>query len=262
MHTVTEESFFYDGRPHSRSEIEKLLDKETVKKQAEQDGRIRHTLRMIEGKNVLDVGCAAGSPSRLIAEKGHNVHAIDVLEESIKIAKEFNSVEGKTRYEVRDLLKNPFPENSFDCVTFLETIEHIENPAIYLREFYRILKPGGFLVLSTPNATSLKNILYALSHRKKSKRDILAKEVAEEPRSVGTQLEHINNWDFPTLIRLVDRCGFEYVEHAYARSGPVIIPFFGKKIQLIGGNSEIFSKLNLEPFMTTHIVKARKKSAS
>ncbi|MGI0059025.1 MAG: methyltransferase domain-containing protein [Nitrosotalea sp.] len=259
---MTEESFFYDGRPHSRSEIEKLLDKEIIKKQAEQDGRIRHTLRMVEGKNILDVGCAAGDLARTFAERGHNVHAIDVLEESIKIAQEFNNVEGKTCYEVRDLLKNPFPENSFDCVTFLETIEHVENPATYLREFYRILKPGGFLVLSTPNATSLKNILYALSHRKKSKRDILAKEIAIEQHSTGTQLEHINNWDFPTLIRLIDRCGFEYVEHAYARGGPVVIPFFGRKIQLIGVDSNIFSKLNLEPFMTTHIVKARKRSNS
>ena len=259
---MTEKSFFYDGREQSRSEIEKLVGRNTVKTQAVQDGRIRHTLRMIEGKNVLDVGCASGVISRLIAERCSDVHAIDVIEESIKIAKEFNNVEGKTRYEVRDLLKNPFPENSFDCVTFLETIEHVENPAIYLREFYRILKPGGFLVLSTPNATSLKNILYALSHRRRSKRNILAKEIASEQHSTGTQLEHINNWDFPTLIRLVDRCGFEYVEHAYARSGPVTVPFFGKKIQLIGGNSEIFSKLNLEPLMTTHIVKARKRSNS
>jgi len=259
---MTEESYLYDGKNYLKSEIQKILDQYNIREQEKKDGRIRHTLRMIEGKNVLDVGCAAGGLSKAIAERGSNVHAIDVLDESIKIAKEFNNVEGKTRYEVRDLLKNPFPENSFDCVTFLETIEHVENPATYIKEFYRILKPNGFLVLSTPNATSLKNILYALSHRKKSKRDILAKEISSEPRNVGTQLEHINNWDFPTLIRLLDRCGFEYVEHAYARSGPVIFPVFGRKIKLISGNSEIFSRWNLEPLMTTHIVKAKKRSHS
>lgn len=258
---MTEKSYLYDGKNYSKDEIQKMLEHGSMQDQAKQDGRVRHTLKLIEGKNVLDVGCAAGGLSRAIAEMGFNVHAIDVLEESIKIAKEFNSIEGKTHYEVRDLLKNPFPENSFDCVTFLETIEHVENPATYIKEFYRILKPGGFLILSTPNATSLKNIIYALSHRRKSKRSTVAKEIAVEPRSVGTQLEHIYNWDFPTLIRLVDRCGFEYVEHVFARSGPVVIPFFGRKIQLIGGNSEIFSKLNLEPLMTTHIVKARKRSS-
>lgn len=259
---MTEKSYIYDGKNYTKNEIREMVDLHGAHEQARKDGRIRHTLRMIEGKNVLDVGCGIGGLSKLMAEKGFDVHAIDVIDQSIKIAQEFNNVEGKTRYEVRDLLKNPFPENSFDCVTFLETVEHVENPATYLREFYRILKPGGFLILSTPNATSLKNILYALSHRKKLKRDLLAKEISVEPRSVGTQLEHINNWDFPTLIRLIDRCGFEYAEHNYARSGPVVISFFGRKIQLIGGNSEIFSKLNLEPLMTTHIVKARKRSAN
>jgi len=124
---------------------------------------------MLEGKDVLDVGCASGSISKYIAQMGYKVHAIDTLESSIEIANEFFNHENVT-YEVRDVIKQPFPENSFDCILFFETIEHVENPAQFLREFHRILRPKGCLILSTPNATSLKNMFYALSYRRRKKK--------------------------------------------------------------------------------------------
>jgi len=251
------ESFFYDGKKYSREELEELLRMDMEQDKKDPDQRIVKTLKMIEGKNILDVGCAAGSLSKKMVEMGFKVVGIDVLQESIKIARKFNNVDNIS-YEVRDLLKNPFPPNSFDCITFLETIEHVENPAIYFREFNRILRTGGHLVLSTPNATSLKNILYALSYRKKEKRNQVAKEISSEPRNTGTQIEHLYNWDFPTLVRLLDRCGFDLIDHAFARSGPLVLPFLGKKIEIIKGNSMILNKF--EPLMTTHIMKARKRT--
>ena len=251
------ESYFYDGKKYSHDELEKLFKKNLEQFEKDPDPRPLVTLKMIEGKDVLDVGCAGGGLCKKIAQKGFNVVGIDVLDESIRVAKEFNNMPNIS-YEVRDLLKQPFAPESFDCITFLETIEHVENPAQFFREFHRILRPNGYLVVSTPNATSLKNMLYALSYRKKEKRNKVAKEISEEPRNTGTQLEHIYNWDFPTLVRLLDRCGFDLVEHGFARSGPIIIPFFGKKIQIIKGNSKILNKF--EPLMTTHIMKARKRT--
>lgn len=256
---MTEKFYFYDGKNYSKPEIKKLLELSTEKSEKNPDPRLVQTLRMIEGKDVLDVGCAAGNLTRKIAQMGFKVHGIDVLETSIKIAKEFNGAPNVS-YEVRDILNQPFPENSFDCITFLETIEHIDNPSSYLREFHRILRPHGCVIISTPNATSLKNILYALSYRKKEKQNQIAKEIALEPRNVGTQLEHIYNWDFPTLIRLLDRCGFDYVEHAFARSGPIMVPIFGKRVQIIRMNSRILGKF--ESLMVDQIIKARKRSSS
>jgi len=254
---MTEKSYVYDGKKYSKTEMQKIFGKS---KNAEEDisQRFVQALNMIEGRDVLDVGCAAGSYTKQIAEKGFRTLGIDVLESSIEIAKDFNSTTNAS-YEVRDLLKKPFPENSFDCITFLETIEHVENPAGYLKEFYRILRPNGCLVLSTPNATSLKNILYALSYRKKKKRLKLAKEIATEQKHTGTQLEHIFNWDFPVLVRLLDLCGFEHVDHSFARSGPIIVPFFGKRREIIKKDST-FLKFAM-PLMATHIIKSRKRSS-
>jgi len=251
------QSYFYDGKNFSREELERLFESNLENDKKKPDQRIVQTLRMIEGKDVLDVGCAAGYLSKKIAQLGFNVHGIDVLEESIRISKEFSSMPNIT-YEVRDVLKQPFPPESCDCITFLETIEHVENPALFLREFNKILRPGGHLILSTPNATSLKNMFYALSYRKKEKRVQVVKEIVSEPKNTGTHIEHVFNWDFPTLVRLLDRCGFELVDHAFARSGPIVIPFFGKKIVLIKPNSKALNRF--ESLMTTHIMKARKRS--
>ena len=252
-----EKSFVYDGKNISREDLQKAFNKGEKEFSKNPDQRLLPVLRMLEGKEILDVGCANGGISKRIANMNFKVHGIDVLESSIRIAKEFNSTPN-TSFEVRDLMKNYFEENSFDCVIFLETIEHVENPAQYLKEFHRILRPNGCVILSTPNATSLKNILYALSYRKKEKQKIIIKEIHMEPPSTGTQLEHIYNWDFPTLVRLLDRCGFDISDHAFGRSGPIIIPFFKKKIEIIKLNSKILK--GWEPLMTTHIIKAKKRS--
>jgi ubiquinone biosynthesis O-methyltransferase len=251
-----EEKFYYDGVKIAKDELGKTLKKDDEEFKKNPDQRLVPVFKMLEGKEILDVGCGVGEITKYVSEKNFNVHGIDVLEESIKIAKEFNNTKN-TSFEVRDLIKQPFSQNSFDCVIFLETIEHVENPAEFLREFHKILRPEGCIILSTPNATSLKNIAYALSHRKNKKQKKIISEISNEQKNTGTQLEHIFNWDFPTLVRLLDKCGFDVVEHEFARSGPIIIPIFGKKVEIIKLNSKI-----LNPFSTlktTHVMKARKK---
>ena len=49
----------------------------------------------------------------------------------------------------------PFADASFDGIVSIETIEHLENPWSFVRELARLLRPGGFLVLSTPNVSSI-----------------------------------------------------------------------------------------------------------
>jgi 2-polyprenyl-3-methyl-5-hydroxy-6-metoxy-1,4-benzoquinol methylase len=251
-------SYYYDGRNYSHDELKTKFEHDLKRDSKNLDERIEETLKLIQGEKILDVGCAGGGLSKMLSDLGFTVHAIDVLEDSIEVAKEFAN-SPKITYEVRDVLKETFPKESFDGIVFLETIEHVENPAQFFREFHKILKPNGHLIVSTPNATSIKNLLYALSYRKKNKQKKLIKEISEETLGTGTHIEHIFNWDFQTLVRLLDRCGFDVVEHSFARSGPIVIPIFGKKIQIIKGNSKIFDRWG--PLKTTLIMKAKKKSS-
>jgi 2-polyprenyl-3-methyl-5-hydroxy-6-metoxy-1,4-benzoquinol methylase len=53
----------------------------------------------------------------------------------------------------------PLPDASFDTITAVEVIEHLENPRAVFRELKRLLRPGGTLVLSTPNQESLRSYI-------------------------------------------------------------------------------------------------------
>lgn len=214
---MLEKKYIYDGREWSAGEMRRLL---SPKKRL--PSRARASLQMVEGDVILDVGCAAGVFAYRIAPRVSKVVAIDTLETSIEIARDFFSLPN-IDFIVGDLFQMKFPSNSFDCVLFLETIEHVQNPVSFLKEFHRILKPGGSLIISTPNALSYSNIIHHLYLfvPKVAKSQVV--NINHEQRNTGTQLDHIYSWDFHTLYRLLNRCGFAYVAHTFTGFPPLSV---------------------------------------
>ncbi len=98
----------------------------------------------------------------------------------------------------------PFEDESFDYVTSIEGIEHIENHVAFLNECARILRPGGRLLLTTPNVNSLSsrwNFFLSGFHL-----------AAEKPIPLDTAnmyFEHINPIGLPSLFFFAERAGFE-----------------------------------------------------
>ncbi len=89
---------------------------------------------------ALDVGCRDGYFSELLKRKGYSVISIDI-EPKYKYAK------------VIDANKPlPFPSGTFDLIWCSEVIEHLKNPLFSLAEFRRVLKPGGRIIITTPNS--------------------------------------------------------------------------------------------------------------
>lgn len=92
------------------------------------------------GGAALDIGCREGDQSRALERMGFTVTSIDV----------------EKRYErciVMDANRPlPFPDGQFDLIWCSEVIEHLERPDAALREFRRVLKPGGRLIITTPNS--------------------------------------------------------------------------------------------------------------
>lgn len=116
--------------------------------------RQRFALEMVEaavprGAKVLDVGCGTGEMAAQLMGRGYEVWGLDLAEPMIRYARDRNASD---RFEVGDIEHIPFADNTFDAAVCLGVIEYLDTDEQALREIWRVLKPGGRAVVSTPSA--------------------------------------------------------------------------------------------------------------
>lgn len=111
----------------------------------------RFAERYTEGREVLDYGCGSGYGSADIAADARRVVGVDVSREAIEHAEAHFSVP-RLKFALIDPDRPlTLPDESFDTVLSFQVIEHVHDPDRYLSEARRVLRPGGSLVLTTPN---------------------------------------------------------------------------------------------------------------
>ncbi len=98
--------------------------------------------------DILDIACGWGYGSRMLAEKASTVTAADIDDETILTATK-SDFPTNINFQIADVTDMFFENESFDAVTSFETVEHVD-PAPYFKEMHRVLRPGGLLILSTP----------------------------------------------------------------------------------------------------------------
>jgi 2-polyprenyl-6-hydroxyphenyl methylase/3-demethylubiquinone-9 3-methyltransferase len=103
---------------------------------------------------ILDVGCGAGLAAEALARRGHDVLGIDAAGEAIEAARTHAAGQG-LRLQYRTALAEDLLAEGlrFPVITSLEVIEHVPDPAGFVRVLAALLEPGGLLVLSTLNRT-------------------------------------------------------------------------------------------------------------
>lgn len=159
------------------------------------DAGARHPLA---GRVALDVGCGAGLLCEPLARMGAAVTGVDAAPENIVAAKAHSAQSGlNIDYRAGELVEMGLGQ--FDVVTSMEVIEHVTDPAAFIAALTAHLKPGGVLILSTPNRTAASRLLLVEA----------AERLGQVPR--GT-----HDWDqFLTpeeLISLLANAGLEVVE--------------------------------------------------
>ncbi|MBI4611251.1 MAG: methyltransferase domain-containing protein [Candidatus Rokubacteria bacterium] len=112
--------------------------------------RYRFAARFGEGKTVLDLGCGVGYGSRMLAQTARQVVGIEISAEAVTYAS--HAYHGpRLSFGVGDARQLPFPDGTFDLVVCFEMIEQIREQQQMLKEIARVLRPGGQLIISTPN---------------------------------------------------------------------------------------------------------------
>jgi 2-polyprenyl-6-hydroxyphenyl methylase/3-demethylubiquinone-9 3-methyltransferase len=111
----------------------------------------------LDGKTALDVGCGAGLLCEPLARLGAKVTGIDASPDVIAVAREHAAAMSlDIDYRAGDVQQL---EGQFDLITSLEVIEHVAEPAAFMKTLAKRLAPGGLLILSTPNATGWSKLM-------------------------------------------------------------------------------------------------------
>jgi ubiquinone/menaquinone biosynthesis C-methylase UbiE len=103
----------------------------------------------IRGLGGLDVGCGEGSNTRMLAQLGARMHAVDIAPTFIRHARETEESDPLgIVFQTGDGMALPFAEASFDFVTAFMSLMDMPDQGLVLKEAHRVLRPGGFLQFS------------------------------------------------------------------------------------------------------------------
>lgn len=152
-----------------------------------------------------DVGCGAGDLWPHVGGRFRRYVGVDAVR--------YEALRREVEFERADLdsLPTPLPAESADVVASVETIEHLENPRAFVRELVRLAKPGGWVVVTTPNQLSLLSLLTLVFKGRFNQF-----QEADYPAHLTALLE-------VDLRRIAAECGLEDVAVEYSREGRIVL---------------------------------------
>tara|TARA_Y100001968_G_C19411056_1_gene746321 strand:- start:840 stop:1844 length:1005 start_codon:yes stop_codon:yes gene_type:complete len=110
--------------------------------------RFLPTYSSVKNNKLLDVGCGNGKFLLRARDIGYEVYGIDFDPTAVD-----NAMENKLSVDCGNLLEINY-KRKFDAITMSHVIEHLDNPLDYIKEIYRLLKPGAYFYIATPNIYS------------------------------------------------------------------------------------------------------------
>ncbi|TFE71259.1 class I SAM-dependent methyltransferase [Methylacidiphilum caldifontis] len=174
-------------KPRAREEIHRVV---TV---------LIEKLNLPLGSKVLDVPMGPGSLSVFLHRNGYKVYGADIdLNQSATI----DPAIVRKRADLNQSI--PFEDDFFELVVSLEGIEHLENPFQFIREIARVLRKGGYFILSTPNICNLEERLNFLF------RGCFYRFIPpEEFKRNGTGFDHQNLMTWVEMKQILEWNGLE-----------------------------------------------------
>lgn len=161
---------------------------------------------------ILDVPSGEGALALRLKNLGFDVFCADLYPQIFKL-------EGVENRQANLDEKLPYSDKSFDYIVCIEGLEHIENPANAIREFSRLLKENGTLVVSVPNIMNIEERLKWLfsgytSHFKPLSNQALA-QISKDFGGMEEIALHVNPIGYSEIRYLLEKYGFQLLETTF-----------------------------------------------
>ena len=163
----------------------------------------------------MDIGCGDGNFTMLMAKSlgAKEIYGVDISEKGVEMARKKGVKAFKIDVDEENL---PFNDNYFDVVTALEVIEHLFDPDHFLEEVYRVLKPNGIFILSTPNLAAIHNRIALLFGYQPFPMGVSARinigRIYEPDSEHPQSLDHVRVFTLRSLKELLKIHKFEILE--------------------------------------------------
>ena len=181
---------------------------------------------------ILEVGCGAGLLTIALARHGYSIDALDAADAMLQMTRNAAArqcVQDRVRLHAADVHALPFQPQTFDLVIAIGVIPWLHSERLALREMQRVLKPGGYLLVTADNNARLDRILDPLSSPLAAPLRLAAKRFLRlcglwSPKSGFQPKRH-----YPGEIdRSIGECGFENVKSCSIGFGP--FTFLGRAL--------------------------------
>jgi tocopherol O-methyltransferase len=131
--------YWDESTPHHRAALQHM------------NAKVAEAAGVKPGMKVLDAGCGVGGPSIYLASRGCDVQSITLSEKQVATCRENAKrlgVSDKVTFSQQNYLNTNFPDNTFDVVWAIESVCYAWDKSDFTREAFRVLKPGGRLVVA------------------------------------------------------------------------------------------------------------------
>jgi SAM-dependent methyltransferase len=174
---------------HNKAVYSVQIEETTDPSSYEYDEALRKLVEALKpGARLLDVGCGAGGFMHRARAAGFTVSGLDFNKDRVAALRErgFEVAAGA----LPDFARGAAAA-SFDAITMFELIEHLDDPAAWLDAAKSLLKPGGLLIVGTPNRERTFDPFQGPGFE----------EIDNPPH-------HLTRWNAAALTRLLEKCGF------------------------------------------------------
>jgi demethylmenaquinone methyltransferase/2-methoxy-6-polyprenyl-1,4-benzoquinol methylase len=176
------------------------------------------------GETILDVAAGTGTSSASLARNGATVVAADFSEGMIEVGRARQAGNPFIRFVQADATDLPFEDDSFDAVTISFGLRNIVDPKKALAEFFRVVKPGGRVVVCEFSQPPLAPIRTGYRAYLKFGMPVLARLASSNPAAYEYLMESIQAWpDQRALASWLREVGFERVAYRNLTAGIVAL---------------------------------------